>query len=144
MVRINHKWECEFRDGRPILADPEKFKKDCHALEGKLGYVALIPFRKMKTHEQNRYYRGVVVRRFAEEWGCSNEEAHQALSYEHLRYSPSPGMPPIVKSTALPEWNTAEWEDYMEFLRKWGAQEYGIYIELPNEVDLDSLPEIYH
>ena len=146
MVRINHKWECEFKDGKPVLDNPEGFVKDCHGLEGKRGFVVAIPFRRLKTNEQNRYYRGVVVKRFADEWGCTNKEAHEALSWEHLKYRPNPGsgMPPIIKSTALSEWSTAEWEDYMEFLRRWGAQEHGLYIELPNEVDLDSIPDIYH
>lgn len=127
-----------------MLADPESFKKDCAQLEGKSGFIAVIPHRKLKTNEQNRYYRGVVVKRFADEWGCTNAEAHDALSMEHLRYRPKPGMPEVVKSTSLEEWSTVEWEDYMEFLRKWGAQEYGLYIELPNEVDMASLPMIYH
>jgi len=146
MPRINHKFECEFKAGRPMIVDTDGFRKECLQLEGKIGFVALIPFRKMKTNEQNRYYRGVVVKHFADEWGCTNEEAHEALSNEHLKYRPRPGsgMPAIVKSTALHEWNTAEWEDYMEHLRRWGAQEFGLYIELPNEVDLDSIPDIYH
>ena len=115
-------------------------------LDGKVGFISLIPFRKMKTPEQNKYYRGVVVKHFADYWGCTNEEAHQALSFEHLKYRPNPGsgMPAIPKSTALHEWGTVEWEEYMELLRRWGAQEFGLYIEVPNEVDLDSIPDVYH
>jgi hypothetical protein len=144
MPRINHKWECEFKGGKPVIIDEVAFKKDCLQLEGKKGYVALIPFRKVKTGEQNKYYRGVVVKRFADEWGCTNQEAHEAISWEHLRYHPKPGMPPITKSTRLEEWGTAEWEEYMEHLRRWGAQTFGLYIELPNEVDMDSLGDIYY
>ena len=126
------------------MSDPEGFKKNCENLEGKGGYISVIPFRKMKTNEQNRYYRGVVVAIFADYWGCTNEEAHQALSNEHLKYYPKPNMPVLIKSTALSEWSTVEWEDYMVFLRNWGASEFGLYIPEPNEVDLESLPDIYH
>lgn len=142
--RIIKKWACRFEDGRPVLEDPEGFKKNCEKLEGKKGFVSIIPFRKTKTNEQNRYYRGVVVQIFADYWGSTNEEAHQALSSEHLKYDHKPGMPSLIKSTALTEWSTGEWEDYMTYLRNWGAAEFGIYIPEPNEVDLDSLPEIYH
>lgn len=143
-MRVNHKWACRFEGGKPVLDNPQGFKKDCLSLEGKEGFVAVIPFRKLKTNQQNRYYRSVVVKRFADEWGCTNKEAHEALCMEHLRYSPKPGMPAITKSTALGEWSTAAWEEYMEHLRRWGAQNFGLYIELPNEVDLESLPDIYH
>jgi hypothetical protein len=79
-------------------------------MEGKEGYISVVPWRKMKTNEQNRYYRGVVVKRFADEWGCSNEDAHQALSREHLSYKIGlPSMPKLVKSSSNTEWSTAEW-----------------------------------
>lgn len=143
-VRINHKWECEFKDGKPIFDNPEGFQNDCKKLDGKKGSIVVLPYRKMKTNEQNKYYRGVVVERFRDYWGCTNEEAHQALSNEHLSYKITPEMPSIVKSTALSEWSTVEWEDYMTVLRQWAVTEFGLYIELPNEVDLDSLPDIYH
>jgi len=143
-MRVNHKWRCVFSKGKAELIDAEGFRKDCLSLDGKEGYLAVIPYRKIKTPEQGKYYRGVVVRRFAEFWGCTNDEAHEALSFEHLKYKPNPNMPFVIKSTRLSEWGTVEWEEYMEFLRMWGAKEFGIYIELPNEVDFDSLPNIYH
>lgn len=145
MTRINHRWRCEFKGGKPVLEDPERFRKDCLELEGKVGYLSLLPWRKFKSNNQNKYYRGVVVKRFADYWGGTNEEAHQALSREHLSVQPgNPEMPSYIKSTANMEWSAVEFEDYMEFLRRWAAEEFGIYIELPNEVDMDSLPDVYH
>ena len=142
--RIIKKWECRFESGRPVLEDPEGFKRNCEKLEGKKGFVSLIPYRKMKTNEQNRYYRGVIVAIFADYWGSTNEEAHQALSNEHLKYQKTPEMPALTKSTALSEWSTGEWEDYMIHLRNWGASTFGLYIPEPNEVDLSALQDIWH
>lgn len=144
MPKIIRKWKCVFKGGKPILEDPSGFKKECEKMEGKEGYVSIIPWRKMKSNEQNKYYRGCLVQIFAEYWGTTNQEAHEALSNEHLRVRLHPEMPEIVKSTANHEWNTEEWERYMEFLRKWGAQEFGLYIPEPREIDLESLPDIYY
>ena len=44
-------------------------------------------------------------------------------------------MPEITRSTALGQWTTAEWEDYMDFLRRWAVEQFGIVIEEPNQVD---------
>lgn len=143
--RIVHKWACRFEGGKPILDNPEGFKTEVSGLEGKRGYVSVHLGARMKSNEQNRYYRGVVVQRFAEYWGCTNEEAHQALSFEHLKQdSEVPGMPKRIRSTRLSEWTTGEWEDYMAHLRFWALTEHGLYIEEPNEVDLLSLPTTYY
>lgn len=40
-------------------------------------------------------------------------------------------MASIIKSTA--DLNTGEWEDFMEQIRAWAAEIFGIEIPLPNE-----------
>lgn len=143
--RIVHKWTCTFEGGRPILDRPQEFKQECQALDGKRGFISVHLGSRMKSNEQNRYYRGVVVQRFAEYWGCTNEEAHEALSRKHLTVeSDNPEMPARVRSTRLSEWSTAEWEQYMEHLRRWGLTEFGLYIEEPNEVDMTSIGRTYY
>lgn len=119
------------------------FLKECKRLRGKKGYISIIPWRKIKTNEQNRYYRGVVVQRLADYWGLSNEDAHQAISNEHLRFTSDLGFS-LVKTTALNEWGTGEWEDYMSHLRQWAIEKHGVYIEEPNEIDFSTLPENYY
>ncbi len=90
------------------------FMNECQKLEGKAGTVRIKETRKQKSNPENRYYRGVVVKRFAEYWGCSNEEAHRALGCEHLQVvTDNPEMPSYVRTTELSEWNTGEWEEYM-------------------------------
>lgn len=144
MLKINHKYECEFKGGKPVLSDPKAFNDACDKMEGKKGYIIITPYRKMKTNDQNKYYRGVVVQILGDYWGSTNQEAHEAISAEHLKYSKHYGMPQLIKSTKLTEWSTVEWEEYMEHLRKWAAQEFGVSIPLPNEVDLTTLPDVYY
>jgi len=142
--RIQHKWACTFEDGAPVPDNPTGLKMECLGMEGKRGYVSVQLYRRTKSNEQNRYYRGVVVQRFADYWGCANEEAHGALSFEHLAvHSDNPEMPAYVKSTRLSEWDTGMWERYMDFLRRWGMEKFNIRIELPNEVDFDAMPDVY-
>jgi len=144
MQKINPKFECTFVDGRPVMEKAADFESLCKKYEGKKGFITITSYRKMKTLEQNKYYRGVVVALLAEYWGCVNEEAHQAISNEHLKYQKHYDMPPLIKSTKLSDWNTVDWEEYMEHLRKWSMQEFNVYIPLPNEIDLSTLPDIYY
>lgn len=142
MIRIDHKWACTFNGGAIVFEEPEKVKIDCLELDGKRGYCVIRPMRKEKSSKQHRYYFGVVVKRFAEYWGASKKDAHSALSAEHLKTIPSnPEMPSYIRSTDLMAggWSTDEWEEYMEYLRRWGLEEFGLYIELPNEVDLTTI-----
>ena len=144
MARYVHKFEGEVQGGRVVLDNPVAFAAECRPFEGKRVTLSLAPFRKPKSDRQNRYYRGVVVQRFAEYWGLSNEQAHRALSFEHLKVIPEKaGQPTYIRSTSLAEWDTAEWEDYMVFLRRWGAEEFGLNIEAPNEVDFSQIRNVW-
>jgi hypothetical protein len=144
-MNINPKFPCTFKDGKPVLDNPGQLTEYCKKLEGKKGFVSVMPYRKCKSNLQNKYYRGVVVETIKNELGYNtNEECHAAISNHHLRYKVIKDAPPIVKSTKLSEWSALEWENYMEHLRKWALMEYGIKILLPNEVDIDSLEDVYY
>lgn len=144
--RIDHRWPCTFKGGRINWHDPAKVAADCTELEGKDGYCILEPFRNPKSVQEHRYYFGVVCKRFAEYWGCSVNEAHLSLSREHLQVIPEhPEQPVYIRSTSLTfgGWKTDEWEEYMEFLRTWGLLTFGLYIELPREVDLTKIRTVF-
>lgn len=146
-LQINHKFLVGFSDGRPIFKndrDREFYKTICGKMEGKTAYLTIQPIRKIKTNEQQRYYRGVICARLADHWGLTNQEAHEAIGNEFLQYRPFPGGPRLIRTTALDEWNTIEWEKFMSRVRMWASQEHGVYIEEPNEVDLTSLPKYYY
>lgn len=145
MGKVVHQWACRFERGKPVLDKPDEFKREVAALEGKRGYISVHLLSKLKSNEQNRYYRGVVVMRLAEYWGCSNADAHAAISHEHLTVFPlNPEMPAYVRSTRLDDWTTAEWEQYMESLRRWALESFGVYIEEPNEVDMTTIGYTYY
>jgi hypothetical protein len=66
---------------------------------------------------------------------------HSALCLEHLVVRNEVG-PSYIKSTRLSEWTTAEWEKYMDYIRRWSIQNYGVYIPQPNEVDYSQIPDV--
>lgn len=144
MADYVHKFECEVRAGKPVLDDPGAFKAECIPLEGRRAVITIRPLRKEKSRPQLRYYWGVVVRRFAEYWGLSAEDAHSALSFEHLRVIPPDTKKPVyIRSTRLSEWNTGEWEDYMSFLRRWASEKFNLYIEEPNEIEYEETKNVW-
>lgn len=140
MAEYVRKFDCIVKNGKPVLDSPEGFMNECRPLEGKRATITIRPLKKVKSNQQQRYYRGVVVQRFAEYWVVTNEEAHRALSFEHLRIIPGDCSKPVyIRSTELTEWTTSEWEDYMSFLRRWGSEQFGLYIEEPNEVEYENI-----
>ncbi len=153
MVRINHKYLISFDHetfdpDKPFqfetLWQKKEFLKKCKRSKGKKAYLCIQSIVKIKTNQQNKYYRGVVCARLAEYWGCSNKEAHDSIAHEHFMYQERPGGPWKRKSTALDEWTTIGWEEKMDEIRLWAIMDHGVRIELPNEVDFDSLPDFYY
>jgi len=85
--------------------------------------------QKPRSLRQNAFYHGVVVPLIAEHTGYSTQEAHDALRYEFLRE----GDGHLVKVRSTADLSTAEFEDYVERVRVFAAQEMGIVVPLPNE-----------
>lgn len=122
------------KDGKIQLDIYEKprFKRYLRTL---LGVPAVEVFvrelKRRRSDRQNRYYWGVVVALLAEYFGYSREEMHEALKMKFLRKEP-PDKPATVRSTT--DLSTQEFEDYLEEVRQWAAEFYGIDIPLPDEV----------
>jgi len=144
MPRLNHKHLGTFKDGKFIPDNPDFLKKDIQSMNEKKGYLIAVPYTKMKSHNQNKYYWAVIIKRLGEYWGTSPQETHQAISNQFLQQTIREGMPPIIKSTAMAEWSTGDWEEYCTMLRTWAANDFGVRIETPDEIDIDSLPDVYY
>lgn len=140
-VRIAIKHRCTFKGGKPILENPEIFGKDCQSLEGKTGYVVLKTGSRSKSNRQNKYYWGVVIPILGEYFGYEKEQMHSALCLQHLVVKNEIG-PYYIKSTRLSEWTTDEWEKYMDYLKRWSVETFGVYIPSPNEVDYSQVSDV--
>ena len=96
---------------------------------------------KQRSHQQNRFYWGVIVPMFQglifEGWGeiRSAEEIHEILKAEcnyEERVNPTTGeIKRFPKSTA--ELTTAEWLDYEQKIRQFALDFFNTTIPEPNE-----------
>lgn len=105
--------------------------------EGKYVQITLRTQGKPRSLNQNAYYWSVCVQMIAEETGHLPEEIHEFLKMKLLpRQSVSIGgdLFSITKSTA--SLSTDEFEDYLEHVRAFAANELSMTIPLPNEASL--------
>jgi hypothetical protein len=100
---------------------------------GKPVRVSVTTAKKKRTDPENRYYWGCVIRILAEEFGYTPDEMHLALKYKFVRDG---GLPDLPKIGSTANKDTAWFEWYLEQIRIWASTDFGIYIPLPNEVEI--------
>lgn len=132
-MKLTHTFYGEVK-GTLNFDNPIYFEQTVQELEGKKFELELREMKSKRSDRQNRYYFGVLLPIFGDYFGMDKEETHEALKFEHLRHviNDKNGNPHVtVKSTT--KLSTNEFEDYMEKLRRWGAQEFGLNCPSPNE-----------
>ena len=104
-----------------------------------LGVHITITLGKTKRSiKQNRYYRGVIIKMMAEEYGCFPNEMHEMMKQEFLRLEDKDinGKKYIItKSTTMLK--TDEFEEHNENCRMYASINMSLYIPKPNEVPDD-------
>ena len=130
---IKPTFAAEVRDDLTLrFINPAKIKQHLLPLKGQLVMVTAEKLRKHRTDDQNRYYRGVVLKTIADNCGYRGSEELEALHQEmRRRFLPKRGRLNIPVSTT--DLNTQEMTDYIEAIRDWAATELGIYVPEPNE-----------
>ena len=136
MVKIKQRFYGNVdEDGKLRLNNAQAFKDYKDQFKGQMIQLDLNQYKDTRSSNQNRYYWGVLVPVFADHFGMDNEEAHEALKWEHLRkkIKDRNGEERLtIGSTA--SMKTYEFEIYLEKLRRWGAMEFGLNIPEPNEL----------
>jgi hypothetical protein len=128
------------QDGKAHLTAPVAYRQFLQQFDnGDELDVVLQPHRRTRTNPQNRYYWGVVVKLLAEHCGYEPDEMHEALKARFLGANdPQFGLLKIGSTRKL---TTVEFGVFLEQCQQLGA-EMGVYIPNPNDVDLESLPEV--
>ena len=121
--------------GKIELNQPDRFRAYLETFRGQQIDLLIRRHRRTRSNNQNRYYWGVVVSILAESFGYSPDEMHNALAWRFLRLDDRPELPTVRSTTTL---TTGEFERYLEAVRTWASIEQGVFIPLPNEVDLDT------
>ena len=109
-----------------------QWERYLRTLEGIECEITVSKYRKKRSLPQNAYYFGVVCVILGDHWGYSVEEAHSAIAYEFLMVSED-GKPNYVRSTT--SLNTEEFNEFLEFVKRWASIEFSVYIPDPNETD---------
>lgn len=119
--------DCELK-----FINPFAVKNHLLPLRGQTVEVTAVKRRKRRSNEQNAYYHGVVLKLIADHCGYRGsddlEGLHESLKQKFL---PKSGLLQIPKSTTA--LTTVEFEEYLEDIRRWAANELCIYIPVPNE-----------
>lgn len=91
--------------------------------------------KKIRSLKANNYYWGVVIVYCCDGLGYElheKEMVHEALKMKFLSQEHIIGLP-VPRSTATLE--SPEFWDYIETVRRYMVQTFGIYIPDPNEID---------
>lgn len=121
----------DIKNGKLKLQRPDRFDNYLLTLDGLPVEVVISKIKKPRSRKENRYYWGVVIILLCDVTGYSDEEMHEALKIKFLMDNSR--AIPTVKSTAL--LTTIEFENYLDKIRLWAAQELSCIIPSPNEVD---------
>lgn len=117
-----------FRINQWSIMDVSKFKQDIKMLRD--GDYEIVPFKRDRTNEQNRYLWWWVYGTISKEVGEEDlEYIHYVMGSRFLMQHDK--KEPYIQSTT--KLNTAEFSDYVEKIRKFMLEKMNIYIPTPDE-----------
>ena len=132
MKPLYHKWHGTVNQGRFQPEDVGYFGH-LSALSGKRVFVAVEPFRKARSGNQNRYLwllYGII----GDHIGDDPDSVHRSLAARHLVENPGEPLPKIRSTTDL---STVEMTDYIERIKRDGAEGlFGAVLYLPEPGDI--------
>ena len=128
---MNPVFSGRIEQGKVIYNNPTRYLAQVHSLEGKRIECVLRQEKSKRSNKQNNYYFGVVCKVLGDYFGYDTEEMHDALKYKFLRK----GAADLETVQSTTKMNTAEFEEYLEKIRRWAATDYGVVVPLPNEAE---------
>lgn len=97
--------------------------------------------QRAKSNPQNKYFWGVVFPHFKNAWnsltggGYTDDEIEYEIRKLFFGYKKNGRE--YFHSLSNSNWETGEWEEKMDLIRKWCLEWAGYRIPLPNEVEYD-------
>ncbi|MFA5340264.1 MAG: hypothetical protein WC332_00665 [Clostridia bacterium] len=110
-----------------------KCQKYLDTLEGQAVEIIIRKPKTKRSDLQNNYYWGVVIELLSKELGYDQDELHEILKYKFLKKSSAFGGMEYVKSTS--KLNTAEFEEYLDKIKRWSAEFLKVVIPDPKMVE---------
>jgi azurin len=101
--------------------------------------VVIKKHRNKRSAEQNRYYFGVVLKMISDMTGHSAYDLHCHFKH-HLLRKKDTRLTAHKSTTGL---DTKEFSDYIESIKLFAKARLNLRIPSPDEVDLDSIMDVY-
>ncbi len=116
-------------------ADRQKLDGIIKMMKGK-KLIKIEKYRKKRTNQQNRYYRGVILKYLSELFGYFDDEMHKEIKKKFLPYERVNKVTGEVKTFggSTKDLNTEQFEEFNNKIRIWALVEHDCLIPLPNEV----------
>jgi hypothetical protein len=109
---------------------PNQVNAHLTSLEGQRIELILRKQKSQRSLNQNNYYHGVVIEILSNYCGYEHDEMHEALKEKFLSHQrDEKGLVKIRSTTKL---NTADFEEFLEKIKRWAAIELNCYIPNPN------------
>jgi predicted PhzF superfamily epimerase YddE/YHI9 len=133
-VNVTPIFDGRCKDGKVVFRRPLDWAKHVRAHEGLEVEVTLKKLRTQRSLKQNRAYFGIIVAAIADHCGYSKDEAHEALAFKFLRTGEPDALLPTRRSTA--SLTVQEFAAYQEQVKQFAAEELGLFIPDPGQVEL--------
>ena len=129
------RWEGKIVSGRPILDDPDMFKKYCLSLEGNSVFVTVEKMKNIRSNAQNRYLWGVLYKLISDSLGWEIEDVHtfckQEFNPKHIELKGEEWK--VGGSTT--KMSTIEFSEYVEKIQRFFAEHANLSLPDPNQAD---------
>jgi hypothetical protein len=123
------------KQGKITIDEERQLAQYLRGLEGKEVEMIVRQYRRQRTDPQNNYYFGVVIKIIGDYVGEDDYQAvHEALKIKFLGTERKKGLDIPKHSKTL---KTHQFSEYVEKIKRWAAQEYGIYIPDAEEVAVE-------
>jgi len=140
MSDLTIKFITDIKGGKLFIRNREAFDKQVAGFKDGEYILTVKELKSERSDRQNGYYWVVVIRILADNFGYTPMEIHEALKSTLLPKEFEFATMKITSSRSTTSLNTSEFEEYLEKVRIWANQEFGVIIPLPNEV---ALPDYY-
>jgi hypothetical protein len=119
--------------GKVSVKDPEKRLRYIQSLPDGEYEEVIRKKQSVRSLQQNAYLHAVIFQMIADHTGDSMEDVKSALKIMFLSYTTKSGLRAVKETSRL---NTKQLEEFNEKCRIWAAEFLGMYIPLPNEIDV--------
>ncbi len=140
-MSLNPIFKFKKENGQGIFHDKEKLGEYLAGLPD--GDYEILVRRKVKgrSKNQNDYMWGVVLQLLSDHTGHSPDEMHEAMKKMfnpiRIEIQTKKGLEFISTGKTTTGLSTIKMEEYLSQVRQWASEYLGVFIPLPNEVDID-------